>query len=112
MVKCSLYSPDVDFTTIKGLDFVPETLQMKALAARFLNTMEDHTLRLNVNRLKCAEWMCEQQPMLLRTFVLLFRVILMRLEIDGADNYQQQIGGEEIIVNLVEYFDLSYRNFG
>lgn len=83
---------------------------MKAMAARFLNFMEDRTLRLTVNRLKCALWILEHNPILLATFVLLFRFILFRLEIEGTNNYNDLGNPEETIVNLIEYFDLSYRS--
>lgn len=55
-LKCSLYSPDVEFTCLKNIDFPVDTLQMKAMGARFFAFMEDRSLRLTVNRLKCALW--------------------------------------------------------
>ena len=111
-IKCSLYSPDIDFSCIQGVVFNVETEQMKAMAARFLVFMEDQTLRLTVNRLKCAEWICDHNEGLVRSFILLFRFLLMRLEVDGAKDYQSMGDPEESVVNLIEYFDLSYRNFG
>ena len=78
-MKCSLYSPDIDFSSIKGVDFSVETVQMKAMAARFLNLMEEQSLKLTVNRLKCAEWICQHNPIIVQTFVLFFRFILMKL---------------------------------
>ena len=81
-IKCSLYSPDIDFESIKGVNFDVDTKQMKAIAARFLNVMEDQSLRLSVNRLRCAEWILDQNEKLVKTFILLFRFILMRLEVD------------------------------
>jgi hypothetical protein len=50
--------------------------------------------------------------MLLATFVLLFRFILFRLEIEGTNNYINLGNPDESIVNLIEYFDLSYRSLG
>lgn len=67
---------------------------------------------MSINRLKCLEWICEHNPILVTTFVLFFRFILMRLEIQGSSNYKVPGNIEESIVNLIEYFDLAYRNFG
>lgn len=78
-IKCSLYSPDIDLTSIQGVNFAVETVQMKAMAARFLNLMEEQSLKMAVNRLRCAEWICQHNPLLVHAFVLLFRFILTKL---------------------------------
>ena len=39
-IKCSLYSPDVNFNCIKNIDFTVDNHQMKAMAAKFLDSME------------------------------------------------------------------------
>lgn len=36
----------------------------------------------------------------------------MHLQVEKADDYQEQTNLEDSITSLVEYFDLSYRNFG
>ena len=100
-MKCSLFSPDIDFSSIKGVDFPVETVQMKAMAARFLSLMEEQSLKLTVNRLKCAEWICQHNPIIVQTFVLFFRFILMKLEIEGANNYKAMGSVEETVVNLI-----------
>lgn len=42
----------------------------------------------------------------------MFRSILVHLQIEQAEDYQQKVDVAEAVTNLVEYFDLSYRNFG
>jgi hypothetical protein len=100
-IKCSLYSPDIDFTVIKGVDFPVETAQMKAMAATFLNVMDNPDLKMAIDRLKCLEWICEHNPLLVNTFVLFFRFILMRLQIEGSADYKTPGNIEESVVNLV-----------
>jgi hypothetical protein len=42
-------------------------------------------------------------------FVLFMRFILAKLEVEGAIDYHSPLRTEEAIINLIEYFDLSYR---
>jgi hypothetical protein len=87
-IKCTLYSSDVDFQLIKGTGYQGENVQMKAMAARFFHLLQDQTIRLTVNRMKCAEWIMEHNPLLAHTFILLFRFILVRLEVKGSDDFK------------------------
>jgi hypothetical protein len=32
--------------------------------------------------------------------------------VEGADDYSRPLGFPETITNLIEYFDINYRNFG
>lgn len=43
-------------------------------------------------------------------FISVFRFILAKLEIEGANDYEQRINAQEAIINIVEYFDLTYRH--
>lgn len=55
-LKCSLFSPNLDLSAIKNASFQINILQMKSLVSKFFNFMEGKSIRLTVNRLKCAEW--------------------------------------------------------
>ena len=47
---------------------------------------------------------------LMAIFISVFRFILAKLEIEGANDYEQTINAQEAIMNIVEYFDLTYRH--
>lgn len=50
--------------------------------------------------------------MLLELFILFYRIILTKLYVEGAEDYNCHLNFSEAITNLIEYFDISYRSFG
>jgi hypothetical protein len=64
---------------------------MKLLASSFLNFMQHISPNFAINRLKCAEWIFQQNPMLLEAFTLLFRFILSRLGTESAEDYRKVV---------------------
>lgn len=111
-IKCTLYSKDVDFNEIKNKRLELEKPQAKAMAAQFFHFLHSPPPHPAVDHLAYAELLLELNPLLVEIFTLFFRFILVRLEIELADDYQRPVNICESITNLLEYFDLSYRNFG
>jgi hypothetical protein len=82
------------------------------MAAQFFHFLHSPPTHPVVDQLKYAELLLELNPLLVEIFTLFFRFILLRLEIELADDYMRPVNICESITNLLEYFDLSYRNFG
>lgn len=51
----------------------------------------------------------EGKHLLLDLFIMFFRGILSKLELDGAQEYAYPLPFEETIGNLLEFFDIPHR---
>lgn len=111
-IKCSLYSEDVQFKLIKNVEVKFDTLEMKLLICKFFVFMESQSLKLTTNRFNCVKWIFQHNPMLLLGLNLFLRCILSKLGTQGSDDYRKFGNVEESVTNLIQYFDINYRNFG
>ncbi len=57
------------------------------MGAQFFNYMSVISENLTVNRMRHAEWIMEHNPLLVEGFVLFFRFILSKLEVEDARDY-------------------------
>lgn len=54
--------------------------------------------------------MLESNHMLVELFVLFFRAILAKLDLEGAQDYTYPLLFEEALLNLLEFFDIHHRH--
>lgn len=65
----------------------------------------------NTLTLKYVRWILDNNPHILDILITAFRFVLSMLEVEGAQDYTGVLNIREAIVNILEYFDLSYRSF-
>jgi hypothetical protein len=109
-VKCSLYSKDLDFT--HTLAHPPrrtvDSLQAKAMLGKFLHTLTS-AHGGNEERLRMGVVLLDGNPMLVELFLLFFRAILGKLELEGAQEYAYALPFDGAVGNLLEFFDIPHR---
>lgn len=82
------------------------------MLARFLNILEVEFISKKYEKISLTDWMLEHNPNILKLFTIFFRNILVKLDIEDAFDEGREIPFTVAISNLIEYFDISYRNFG
>jgi hypothetical protein len=107
-LKCCLYSRDLNFTLPRNSRAV-DSLQAKAMLTRFLHALAAPNMA-NADRLREGEAMLEANPLLVELFVLFFRAILGKLDLEGAQDCGYHLPFEETVVNLLEFFDVHHRH--
>ena len=111
-IKCSLYSHDMEFNEIKHVGLTYQTSHLKMIINHFLLFMQEQMMTIKANTIKCAELIFQENPQLLLAFTLFLRVILLKLGVEEAKDYRTCVNVEQAVTNLIQYFDLHYRNFG
>lgn len=108
-IKCSLFSEDLDFSqnTSSGPSF--DDLQGKAMMTRFLNYLTS-TVGSNIERLHKGVALLEGNEILINLLVMFLRKILVKLDVEGADDFLQKVSFEVAIGNLLEFFDIPHNH--
>lgn len=80
------------------------------MLARFLDVLANEREALGINFSKYVELFLQKNDNILNFFAIFFRLVLHKLAVERAEDYTASLEFEEALVNLVEYFDISYRN--
>lgn len=110
-IKCTLYSKDLKPTQIANFRLQATDQQGRCVMAHFFKEMEEFHQKVKDNKvtLRYCEAILERNSHLTTILVSTLRFILKTLEIEGCINYDQAPNLKEAIINIVEYFDLTYR---
>ena len=111
-IKCSLFSPAVNLNVIKGSPSSCTSNQMKASAALFFAFMAEQEENFAAESFHTASLILHDNEHLLNCFILFFRCVLQTIEVEGASSWKTAIEQKAGLENLLDYFDLSYRQIG
>lgn len=111
-IKCSLFSPAVNLCGIKGAPSSCSSNLMKTAAARFFAFMAEQQERFASESLRTASLVLQDNEHLLNCFLLFFRCVLQATEVEGAGSWKTAPEQKAALENLLDYFDLSYRQAG
>lgn len=85
---------------------------MKASAALFFAFMTEQEENFAAESFHTALLILHDNEHLLNCFILFFRCVLQAIEVEGASNWKKAIDEKTGLENLLDYFDLSYRQIG
>lgn len=93
-LKCTLYSADLKFSNIAGYGKAIDDVQGKAMIARFFDVLAIEKNALGSNFSKYLEVFIHKNPLIINIFVLFYRLVLTKLEVETAEDFKTAVNFE------------------